>query len=360
MNINKNYGVTNIMWPFCDILLKNKKVRSKWKKDADSPVLFFIDDLANKCVDINNDGKIKPEEDWGYAGIDENGAFYFLEKEILSVNYKIKTTFFVPVGKRANVIIDSEIKSISEPINATNKSKKFFKTFHNDERFEIAYHGTTHGVPGKTAKDFIQEWESYKSLDEALTTINRGKEIYRDAIGVFPNGGKYCGYISNEFSDESIDKSGFKWWCRYYNRAAVDGCNETKFCGRDKDSFYSFNVKFFGKNKVVDIPTTISGNLLNSVFRPSKGIKGILKKILKPLIIRWKLRKIDFLLKNNLVISIQEHISPSREDGKRQTPNIFDDKESLKFIFEYLKKKNVWYCTGSELAEWVKGKKNVY
>ena len=329
---------------------------NKWKNNADSPVLFLIDDLANKWVDLNNDGKITPEEDWGYAGFDENGAFHFLKKEILFINSKIKTTFFVPVGKRTNIITGSEIKSISNPINTTDKSKDFFKTLQNDECFEIAYHGTTHGVPGKTAKDFIQEWESYKSLDEALATINGGKEIYKDAIGVYPNGGKYCGYISNEFSDESIDKLGFKWWCRYYNRAAIDGRNETEFCGRDKNPFSSFNVKFFGKNKVVDIPTTISGSLLNSVFRPTKGIKGILKKILKPLIIRWKLKKIDFLLANNLVISIQEHISPSREDGKRQTPNIFDDKESLKAIFEYLKNKNVWYCTCSEFAEWVKGK----
>jgi hypothetical protein len=329
---------------------------NKWKNNADSPVLFFIDDLANKGVDINSDGKIQPEKDWGYAGFDKNSAFNFLEREILSINFKIKTTFFVPVKKRANIITDSEIKSISEPINATDKSKDFFKTLQNDGRFEIAYHGTTHGVPGKAAKDFIQEWKSYKSLDEALATIKRGKEIYKDAIGVFPNGGKYCGYISNKFSDESIDKSGFNWWCRYYNRAAIDGCNESEFCGRDKNPFSSFNVKFFGKNKVVDIPTTISGSLLNSVFRPTKGIKGILKKILKSLIIRWKLKKIDYLLKNNLVISIQEHISPSREDGKRQTPNIFDDKESLKVIFEYLKNKNVWYCTGSELTEWVKGK----
>ena len=328
---------------------------NKWKNNTDSPVLFFIDDLANKWVDINNDGKIKSEEDWGYVGFDENGTFNFLEKEILPVNYKIKTTFFVPVKKRANIITDSEIKSISEPINATNKSKCFFRTLHNDERFEIAYHGTTHGVPGKAAKDFMQEWGSYKSLDEALETINRGKEIYKDAIGVFPNGGKYCGYISNKFSDESIDKSGFKWWCRYYVRDVFDGMKGI-CCGNDLNPLTAFDVKFFGKNKIVDIPTTISGDLLNSTFKQGKIIKEISKKILKLLIIRWKLNKIDYLLKNNLVISIQEHISPSREDGKRQTPNIFDDRESLKTIFKYLKKKNVWYCTGSELAEWVKGK----
>ena len=296
---------------------------NKWKNNADSPVLFFIDDLANKWVDINNDGKIKPEGDWGYAGVDENGAFHFLEREILSVNYKIKTTFFVPVAKRNNLITNCKIKSISRPINETNKSKDFFKTLHNDERFEIAYHGTTHGVPGKAVKDFVQEWESYKSLDEALAVIKRGKEIYKDAIGVFPNGGKYCGYISNKFSDESIDKSDFKWWCRYYNRAAIDGCNETRFCGKDKNPFSSFNVKFFGKNKVVDIPTTIPGSLLNSVFRPGKGIKGILKKILKPLLIQWTLNKIDYLLKNNLAIINMTKMFPPGSLSKIGRSNIF-------------------------------------
>ena len=328
---------------------------NKWKNNADSPVLFFIDDLANKWIDISNDGKIKPEGDWGYGGFNENSAFHFLEKEILSVNCKIKTTFFVVTEKRADVITNSKIKSISEPINKNNKSKDFFKTLHNDERFEIAYHGTTHGVPGKEAKDFISEWESYKSLDEALVVIKRGKEAYKDAVGVFPNGGKYCSYLSNKFSDESIDKSGFKWWCRYYIHNVFDG-RKGIYCGNDLNPLTAFDVKFFGKNKIVDIPTTISGDLLHPAFKQGKRIKEILKKTLKPLIIQWTLNKIDYLLKNNLVISIQEHISPSREDGKRQIPNIFDDKESLQIIFQYLKKKNVWYCTCSELAEWVKGK----
>ena len=39
---------------------------------------FFIDDLANKWVNLDKDGKIKPKEDWGYAGFDENGASHFL------------------------------------------------------------------------------------------------------------------------------------------------------------------------------------------------------------------------------------------------------------------------------------------
>lgn len=62
---------------------------------------------------------------------------------------------------------------------------------------------------------------------------------------------------------------------------------------------------------------------------------------------------------NKLVISIQEHICPARDDGKRQTPNIFDDKNSLIEIFNFLKTKNVWYCTGTELAEYYYLRKNL-
>ena len=39
----------------------------KWYQNADSPVLFMIDDLANLWVDINGDGKVDLGEDWGYA-----------------------------------------------------------------------------------------------------------------------------------------------------------------------------------------------------------------------------------------------------------------------------------------------------
>lgn len=71
------------------------------------------------------------------------------------------------------------------------------------------------------------------------------------------------------------------------------------------------------------------------------------------------IKEINFLLENKLVVSIQEHICFARDDGKKQTPNIFDDKRSLIKIFKYLKNKNVWYCTGSELAEYYYLRENI-
>lgn len=324
----------------------------KWYNNADSPVLFLIDDFANVWVDTNGNGKIDLEEDWGYGKDGENSSFRFLNDIILKDFKSIKTTFFVPVGVRIGMIENPQIKFVSKMINCDEKTKAFFKNINDNSKYEIAYHGTTHGRVGKTRNDFKQEWEIFKNLDEAIETINKGKEVYKEVFGYNPEGGKYCGYETNEFSDESIDKTGFIWWCRFYNKGLIDD-KDCNIGGSDFNPLTNLDVKTFGNSGVVDIPSTLNGGLLTGVFNPNKKtLKGIAKVVLKNYLIKKKISEINFLLENKLVISIQEHISPSRDDGRRQTPNIFDDRESLKYIFNYLKYKNVWYCTGTELAEY--------
>ncbi|AJG97799.1 hypothetical protein LF65_01185 [Clostridium beijerinckii] len=324
----------------------------KWYNNADSPVLFFVDDFANVWIDTNGNGKIDLEEDWGYAKNGENSSFKFLNEVILKEFPNVKTTFFVPVGIRAGIIENSKIRSISKMINCDEETKNFFKNVNDNPKYEIAYHGTTHGKVGKTRYDFKQEWELFESVEEAIEIINKGKEIYKDVFEMYPKGGKYCGYTSNEFSDESIDRTGFLWWSRYWNRGIIDNQN-SNISGQDRNSLSNFDIKTFGNNNVVDIPSTVNGGLFTGKLNPNlKSIKGIIKKILQPYLINKRLIELEYLIRNNLVISIQEHIAPSRDDGRRQTPNIFDDKESLIYIFNYLKNKNVWYCTGSELAEY--------
>lgn len=318
----------------------------KWYDDADSPVLFMVDDLANVWVDTNGNGQVDLEEDWGYAKNNENSSFRFLNSVILKDKQELKITFFTPVGIRVGMIENPKIKSISKMLNCDEDSKEFFRSINDSSRFEIAYHGTTHGRVGKTNLDFIQEWELFNSLEEAVNKIYYGREIYKEVFGEYPKGGKYCGYEINEFSDESIDNTGFLWWCRYWNRGKTN-----------ENPLTNFDIKTFGKNNVYDIPSTIDGSLLNGILHPNKH--KLLKKLLRNLLIRLKLHQLDFLLKNKLVISIQEHMAPSRDDGRRQSPNIFDDKESLNYIFEYLKSKRVWYCTGSELAEYVHTRQNI-
>lgn len=329
-------------------------MKTKWKNGADSPVLLFIDDLANKWIDLNGDGIVQTEEDWGYAGLDENGAYNFLEKEILTANPEVKVTFFVPVGKRSDYIERSGYISNSFPINSSKKSRDFFRFVHNETKHELAYHGLTHGLPGNDSREFMQEWLMYKSKSEALITIREGLDIFKDVVGEYPAGGKYCGYESNGFSDDSIVESGFKWWCRYYNKGIEQ--RNCPISGKDKNRFTAYSIKTFGKSNVIDIPTTLPGSLA-TINQNGNYFKKCLKWLFKRYLIRKKLKQIDFLLDNNLIISIQEHISPSREDGIRQTPNIFDDRESLAEILKYLKKKNVWYCTGTELYDYLISKK---
>lgn len=324
----------------------------KWYNDADSPVLLMIDDLANTWVDTNHNGSVDEGEDWGYFKNEEYSSFRFLNEKILNLYPKVKVTFFVPVGTRAGMLVDPLFPQISKPINSDDESKQFFRSVHEYPHFELAYHGTTHGTAGHHAVDFVQEWAAFNSVDEAVDTVRMGMTIFEDAIGEHPRGGKYCGYTSNVYSDESINETGFTWWCRYWNRGISEGV-EDMTCGSDNNPLTNFDVKRFGSNSVIDIPSTVNGELLNGLYRNDPTVKGRMKRILRKPLQYWKLRQIAYLLKHRLVISVQEHMAPSRDDGKRQNPNIIDDRESLLAIFRYLENKNVWYCTGSELANYV-------
>lgn len=348
----------------CILRMKSCIEICKWYNNADSPVLFMIDDLANVWVDRSGSGEVDLEEDWGYAKNSENSSFRFLNEVILKEYPAVKVTFFTPVGIRVGMIENPAIKSVSKMINCDEKTKEFFRSVHKNPRFEVAYHGTTHGKVGKSNQDFKQEWELFSSLEQAMSRVNYGKKIYEEVFEENPRGGKYCGYISNSFSDDSIDKTGFAWWCRFCNldtKNAVKKGYFNKFIfGEDSLNVTNFDVKKFGDNDVIDIPSTVNGELFNSVtYLDTKTIKGMVKKIFRKYLIKGKTKEIGYLLNNNLVISIQEHISPMRDDGKRQKPNIFDDRDSLKLIFDYLEDKNVWYCTGSELAEYIYLKENV-
>lgn len=321
----------------------------KWKHNADSPVMLMIDDLANVWVDANKSGRLEIGDDWGFAGRGEGSSILFLENEVLRLFPKVKVNFYVPVGERAGMILDSNIYMYSKPIDEDIESKKFFKSLHENPRYELSYHGLTHGTASNQETPFKQEWECYSSLDIALQTIEKGKQIFKNTTGEYPSGGKYCGYKSGSFGDDSIDHSGFTWWHRYWNKGLEQGEREAEV-GNELDLIKSYDLTTFGSNQVVDIPSTLPGNLYNNFSH--SPYKQFVKNALGFIHNKKRTKDIDFLLGNKLVISIQEHISPARNDGKIQHPNIFTDKDSLVRIFKYLEDKNVWYCTGSELAKY--------
>ena len=314
---------------------------SKWLHNADSPVMLMVDDFTNVWVDANGNGLVEPEEDWGHALDSPGSAFEFLTDKILADCPAARVTFFTPMA-RVSTVRTCMCAAHFGPINEDERTAAFFRAVHRDPRFEVAYHGLTHGVPGDRTEDFVQEWVAYKSLEEALETIQKGKKIYFEVFGEQPAGGKYCGYAQNSFSDESIDKSGFLWWCRRWDRGETGPGDVERF-----------DVRYFGEHGVLDIPSTVFGAMFN---RP----RGLVARALGgKAALRRGIEELERLLNHGLVVSIQEHISPARPDGRRQTPNIFDDRQSLKLIYDYLADKNVWHCTGTELAEYVHCRDNV-
>jgi hypothetical protein len=308
---------------------------AKWLHNADSPVMLMVDDFTNVWVDTNGNGRIEPEEDWGHALDSPGSAFEFLTDSILADCPAARVTFFTPVARVPTVRTFKPTAHFG-PINEDRRTAAFFRAVHSDPRFEVAYHGLTHGVPGDRTEDFVQEWVAYESLEEALETIRRGKEIYFEVFGEQPAGGKYCGYARNSFSDESIDRSGFLWWCRRWDRGEAGPGDVERF-----------DVRYFGQRGVLDIPSTVFGGMFN---RP----RGLVARALgRKAAFSRGIEELEHLLSHRLVVSVQEHVSPARPDGRRQTPNIFDDRRSLRVIYDFLADKNVWHCTGTELAEYV-------
>jgi hypothetical protein len=287
-----------------------------WMHDATAPVVFMIDDFTNAWFDNDGDGVMGPGEDWGAGGRKENGVIAFLEGELLRGYPEPKMTLFAVVGKMSPFRTDCAF-TYSGRMDEKGEALRAFRSLFFDDRYEIAYHGLDHGESGKVSKQFRQEWLTFGSLREALERIEQGKRIYLNAFGSPPAGGKYCGYKLNEHSDASIDASGFKWWCR---------CWFPKEAYRDK-SGACFDLRFFGDNRVVDIPSNLHG-------------------------MHWRKKQIAQLIKRRQIIAIQEHIAPHRVDGRTQTPNIVDDMKRLRQLFDYLSGSHVWYATCGDVADY--------
>lgn len=325
---------------------------TKWLNNVSSPVVLMIDDLTNAWADMNNNGVIDLSEDWGILKDKEKSSFKYLIDDLLREFSNIKITFFVPIGPRAPLANISEIYFNSQMINCDNESITFYRNIHSNPRFELAYHGTTHGKSGDHYSDFVQEWETFHSQDEANNAVCYGKKVLEEVVNGRINGGKYCGNLSNEFSDNSIANSNFDWWCRYYNGGIINK-KPHKCYGNDTNPVTAFDLKMFSDKKIVDIPSTLNGDLFNSLLEPKIiTFRDLMRFILRKALYFKKCKRMNFLLKNNLVITIQEHISPARNANGIQRPNIFTDKGSLLLIFKYLAKKNVWYCTCSELSNY--------
>lgn len=288
--------------------------KCKWRNNADSPVMLMVDDLTNAWFDKNGNGLLDTGEDWGAGKYGDNSVMNFIETQLLEGYPEVKITFFLIVGRMASFTSENNF-TYAAPVNADNEAAAFFRRVYKDERYELAYHGLTHGIAASTG--FTQEWKTFPDLGTAVDVNKKGIEVYRNTFGEPPEGGKYGGYKRNQFGDKSIDLCAFKWWCRdWYGEECYSEQNA-----------HLFDLCYFGKNKVVDIPSNIHG-------------------------FWWTKKQIRTLLQRRQIISIQEHIAPFRTDGKIQVPNIVNDFQQLRSLFKYLGDKNVWYSTCSDVANY--------
>ena len=322
---------------------------AKWKDNVTAPVVFMVDDIANVSVKNSKSESLQIGEDWGQYGRDKNSMWDFLSKNLLDKFPHIKTTFFLVTDKRAPMALGEEY-SYTQKIDRDEKFIEFLRYLEAQPNIELAYHGTTHGEASIKHEDFLQEWETFTSLDMAVSEINRGEELFKKVLGRYANGGKYCGYEAGKFGDDSIAKAGFKWWCYHWDGVIWDR--------GVKDSKYSYDLEL--NQGVVDIPSTVDASTLSLKIVKKFFTRKYLKSLYLYIIKRKTVEKhIDSLYNRGEVISIQEHSSPYRTDGRIQYPNIVSDIDNLNYIFSFLAKKEVWYATCNELAEYYLARLNV-
>ncbi len=290
--------------------------KAKWYMDYDSPVVLMIDDLSNAWFSKEMDQLPIQAADWGGLHDQPNSAFHFLQEELLKQHPQVKTVFFTVIGP-LGPFVKGHPFTFCESFDHSENSRKFLRMLQFSTHFEVAYHGFQHGFPGIKKSDFIQEWEAFSNIAEMCEQNEKGNKLYEKLIGHKARGGKYGGWKYNTIADSSIDTSGFEWWCRDWMPRDSDD--------RILDDYYE--PQYFGKSKVVALPTTLHGRT-------------------------WRSKQVENLLKTKQIISIEEHIAKYKPGCPDQEPNIFDDIQELRRLFNLLKAKNVWYAKCSEIADY--------
>jgi hypothetical protein len=316
-----------------------------WANDAVSPACLMIDDLTDGWIDRDGSGLPRGRNDWG-AGMDEPGSsFRFLADGLLREFPEVRTTFFVPVA-RVPDIRPERFACTFRPIDARPEFVRFLRALAADPRFEFAYHGKEHSVPGPTEADFVAEFDQHVSVSEALATVRAGEQVWKGVFGTSPTGGKYPAYARGAHGDTAVDLARFAWWCRRWDRGL----------GLVDDPA-AFQPRFFGESSVVDVPSTVDGGVMT--LPTPLPLQSRAAVYYGRVLLRsgaWLRAQLDALLAQRAVITVQEHITSSRPDARAQTPNVYDDGRTLDRIFRYLRRHPVWHATCGEIASYFRSR----
>lgn len=320
-----------------------------WPNDARSPVCLVVDDLTDGWIDRDGSGRALGGNDWGH-GLDGPGsAFHLFRLGLLDVFPEARATFFVPVDRLEDIRPATYTPHFLR-IDRRPEFGEFLRTLHGDERFECAYHGSYHGIPGPTGAAYVPEFEKEASLDEACRAIDAGKAIWRSVFGEDPVGGKFPAFAWGPAGEQAVAQSGFRWWSRRWDRELAGF--------RDP---VGLTPRYFGEPAVVDIPSTLHGGELSEPPLRSVGVHHIPGALRYRIWLRRQFwLQLGDLLEARAPITIQEHMNRSRTDERYQRPNVLDDIATLRDIYRRLQRHDVWHATCGEIASYFEARSLVH
>lgn len=295
--------------------------KCRWYNDAQAATVLMIDDLGYGYLDIDGIG-LNPSNDWGYGCRTEKGIFNYFEQEFLAAYPEAKYTVFVPFGGHVTGMRPGETQYERHTGNIFS-SQKFIDlmAYVVETGNEISYHGHDHGIINPSlAKPIHLEYEELGPEKYKALIANDLQQI-KTELGIEVIGGKFPCYAYNAAAVSVISELSFKWWVFDY---------------------VPLQSVFTYRGDLLSFPANLSGSL----FRGNK-------KWLSRLVRTWRgERVVERIIRESGVMAIQEHFLSSRPDGKRQTPNIYDDINSLVTLFGMLKGVDVWYATCSDIAHY--------
>ena len=307
----------------------------------------MINDLVPAVVYPFKDDDIWAKYDWGFLMDKENSLYKYFQDNLLNRFPEIRGTFFIPLSSYKYILESTGYKIFRIDFNED------FVGFLNriSSNFDFAFHGTRHGKcinpqNFELRNNWKQEFE-YLTLQD-IEKLQEEINSFESKSGFNFTGGKYPGYKKNEYSEEILEKLGFKWWassCYMLNRKT--STNKHGYFGNER--------------KILDLPTNLSGNIFNNNLVSLSNSVKFRKLIKKTLRYKQKINPNNYILylyENQLPITIQEHFQNQRTDGKRQTPNIFDDISSLDKIYSILRGSDIWYINCSELSHYLESYDN--
>ena len=309
--------------------------KCKYYSGSQTACALMIDDLVP--VAVSSKGDVAAYNDWGYLMDTPNSLYSYFKEQIIKKYPEIKGTVFLPLSSQNHIPTDKGYKIFKNQVD----NQEFLAFIQKiSGHFETAFHGDKHGY----IKDNILAAECSSLNKPEIESIVSSVNEFSIISGITFLGGKFPAYLYNSTALDLIDKLGAKWW-------ALDVSMINMVSKKNA-------LTFDDHLNIVLMPTNVCGDIFKKYFiRTPNGIKPFLKNIINYFLGRNfefgdPIKFLNYLYKNQFPIIIQEHFQSIRTDGRRQTPSVYDDIFSLDLIYSFLRGKDVWHASCSDIAHY--------